>query len=93
MAYIILIIVSILFNITSSFSDEPVRITIYPSRIVDLGLGSNKIIISKKQIKESNAVNLPDLVSKFPGIQNISLYGGIDDTKTSIGIGFFDLLF
>ena len=89
MAYIILIIVSILFNITNSFSDEPVRITIYPSRIVDLGLGSNKIIISKKQIKESNAVNLPDLVSKFPGIQNISLYGGIDDTKTSIGIGGF----
>ncbi len=89
MAFIILIIISILFNIANSFSDEPLRITIYPSRIVDLGLGSNKIIISKKQIKEINAVNVPDLLSKFPGIQNISLYGGVDDTKSSIGIGGF----
>ena len=91
MAYIILFIFSIIFYASNSFGDEnePVRITIYPSRIIDLGLGSNKILITKKQIQDSNAKNLPDLLSRFPGIQNLSYYGGVDNTKASIGIGGF----
>lgn len=81
----------ILFLVSTSYSDtsKPLRITIYPSRIVDLGIGSNKVIITKKQIEESTAKNLPELLSQQTGIQNISLYGGIDDTKASIGIGGF----
>ena len=91
MAYIILFIFSFIINASNSFGDEnePVRITIYPSRIIDLGLGSNKILITKKQIQDSNAKNLPDLLSRFPGIQNLSYYGGVDNTKASIGIGGF----
>lgn len=91
MAYIILFIFSIIINISNSLSDEnePIRITIYPSRISESGIGSNKIIISKKDIKESNAKNIPDLIAKQTGIQTISLYGGVDNTKASIGIGGF----
>ena len=91
MAYIILFIFSIIINISNSLSDEnePIRISIYPSRISESGIGSNKIIISKKDIKESNAKNIPDLIAKQTGIQTISLYGGVDNTKASIGIGGF----
>ena len=91
MAYIILFIFFILINTSNSFGDEnkPIRISIYPSRIADSGIGSNKIIISKKEIKETNAKNLPELLSLQPGIQTIGLYGGIDNTKASIGIGGF----
>ena len=81
----------ILFSVSTSYSDtsKPLRITIYPSRIVDLGIGSNKVIITKKQIEQSTAKNLPELLSQQTGIQNISLYGGVDDTKATIGIGGF----
>ena len=81
----------ILFSVSTSYSDtsKPLRITIYPSRIVDLGIGSNKVIITKKQIEQSTAKNLPELLSQQTGIQNISLYGGVDDTKAAIGIGGF----
>ncbi len=78
----------ILFSVSTSYSDtsNPLRITIYPSRIVDLGIGSNKVIITKKQIEQSTAKNLPELLSQQTGIQNISLYGGVDDTKAAIGM-------
>jgi len=91
MAYIIFFIFSILINASNSFGDEnePIRISIYPTRIADSGVGSNKIIISKKEIIETNAKNLPELLSLQPGIQTIGLYGGIDNTKASIGIGGF----
>ena len=91
MAYIILFIFSILINMSYSVGDEnePIRISIYPSRIADSGIGSNKITISKKEIQETNAKNLPELLSLQPGIQTIGLYGGIDNTKASIGIGGF----
>ena len=81
----------ILFSVSTSYSDtsNPLRITIYPSRIDDLGIGSNKIIITKNQIEQSTAKNLPELLSQQTGIQNISLYGGIDDTKAAIGMGGF----
>ena len=89
-AFILCLILSLL-PISNSFSEElkPLRITIYPSRIADLGLGSNKIIISKQQIQETTAKNLPELLSKQTGIQSISYYGGIDNTKAAIGIGGF----
>ena len=66
MAFIILFIFSIIINISNSLSDEnePIRITIYPSRISESGIGSNKIIISKKDIKESNAKNIPESYCK-----------------------------
>ena len=81
----------ILFSVSTSYSDtsNPLRITIYPSRIDELGIGSNKVIITKNQIAQSTAKNLPELLSQQTGIQNISLYGGIDNTKASIGIGGF----
>ena len=88
---IILSFILILFLVSTSYSDtsNPLRITIYPSRIDDLGVGSNKIIITKNQIEQSSAKNLPELLSQQTGIQNLSLYGGIDDTKASIGMGGF----
>ena len=88
---LILPLILIFFSISTSYSEttDPLRITIYPSRIADLGLGSNKIIISKKQIQETTAKNLPELLSQQTGIQSISLYGGIDNTKAAIGIGGF----
>ena len=83
-AFFLFLILSLL-PISNSFSKEskPLRITIYPSRIADLGLGSNRIIISKQQIQETTAKNLPELLSKQTGIQSISYYGGIDNTKAA----------
>ena len=64
----------ILFSVSTSYSDtsNPLRITIYPSRIDELGIGSNKVIITKNQIAQSTAKNLPELLSQQTGIQNIS---------------------
>ena len=87
----ILSLILLVISTSKSFTNElkPLRITIYPSRIADLGLGSNRIIISKQQIQETTAKNLPELLSKQTGIQSISYYGGIDNTKAAIGIGGF----
>ena len=87
----ILSLILLVISTSKSFTNElkPLRITIYPSRIADLGLGSNRIIISKQQIQETTAKNLTELLSQQTGVQSISFYGGIDNTKAAIGIGGF----
>ena len=81
----------ILFSVSTSYSDtsKPLRITIYPSKIQEFGLGSKKIIISKEEISKTSAKSIPELLSLYSGIQNISLYGGVDGSKSSLVIDGF----
>ncbi len=90
MPYIIILLVSFFFNISSSFSNNEklIRITIYPSLIERGIVGSSTKIINYKTIKNSSYKTLGDLLSKYSGIFFENLYYGMDTKSTVRMRGF-----
>ena len=90
MSRVIVFIISILFNISHSFSNDekPIRITIYPSMVERGVVGSSTKIINYRTISNSSYKTLGDLLSKNSGVFFEKLYYGMDAKSTVRMRGF-----